>query len=1224
MKKLTLLVSFLVAGTLGMPALAGWIQNEDVKSQAEITSAILTTTGDLTSGSACVASPASVIGLGVGQFAYDTTHAYIPASTTVVAVPGTCTAGQIQLSANATGSATGDTLTFGGQISQLPNDTKEYVTAKGLDETLYQAITNGDIGGGGTWGSITGTLASQTDLETALNLLAPLASPHFSGNITTGTNSTVAPYIILNAATPTSGGFQGGEIEYQLNGSAIGYLGAYSGIAGTVNSDLSYAATNNLWLMSGGANTIKLDTSQNATFAGQIKSSVTTGTAPLVVASTTQVANLNAATAGTATTVTTNANMTGDVTSVGNATTLAATTNGTLANLSHDLTLSGSGTGLTVSNNAQISGELGLGTIASSAAGITLDQGTQFGINNFPTFSVTSSYGMFSQPTFGSTVLTAGTVYASNPTTSAASFTLPHLTHFGVLNSGKGSGSSVTNEVGFECQGLGIGTNVACLTDNHSSTGSYFINQSGTTSSVFGGTISGVAETLSSTLVATGAISGSNLTSGGHASADLQASNNLSDVGTKATAFNNVSPLSTKGDLITYSTTGVRQAVPGDYGRIIPDSTQTNGWRNATYTQFQQGRPGKNYIQYADLENGATTGWTAVGCATLVNGIPTCVGSGAAAFSTSNGGRSPGANTTAPAVVTSGSQIGGTYSLNFATSGAGTIGDGYISSAYAIDPLDRGHVLTYVVHYSVASGTPNMSGTLNNTYAAAVYDVANNAWLGISGGFDFIQSSGQGIATGTVQTSINSTSLQFFLYNPVAPTGASSLITDDFLVGPQTAPMGPAMTDFNNNLTFTPNAAAFGTITGSSFYSKREGDTAEVIGNFTVGTTTGTNAVINLPFTIDSTKLSSGTNATTLGTLFFVSGGATPTAYGAGSLVGTIFYDGSTTNQVFFSWQGNSAQMAKATGSGLGSSGSMYSVHFRVPVAGWSSNSSQSSDTDTRVIQAVYTGAVSSSTTNGSPIQFNTVQVDTAGAVTTGSSWRFIAPVTGYYVVSAAFPAANTGTAAIEMYKNGSLAYTTNSGEDSFLCQIYTTAATSGTLGIRLNAGDYIFLTPSGTVTPTAGGSISINRLSGPAVIAATESVNMSYTSPSGTLTSSNNLCTFGTKEFDSHNAYSSGIYTVPVSGKYRVSFMAMIGTTGDAASTYLQGSIFKNGSAYKTTLVRGNVSSLDQYVSGSFTVSCLAGDTLGLYLNTNFSSPTFSTPVSGLTSNLAIERIGN
>ena len=60
----------------------------------------------------------------------------------------------------------------------------------------------------------------------------------------------------------------------------------------------------------------------------QLTSTVATGTAPLVVTSTTPVANLsiggNAATATTASTVTTNANLTGDVTSLGNVTTIAA------------------------------------------------------------------------------------------------------------------------------------------------------------------------------------------------------------------------------------------------------------------------------------------------------------------------------------------------------------------------------------------------------------------------------------------------------------------------------------------------------------------------------------------------------------------------------------------------------------------------------------------------------------------------------------------------------------------------------------------------------------------------------------------------------------------------------------------------------------------------------------------------------------------------------------
>ncbi len=36
-------------------------------------------------------------------------------------------------------------------------------------------------GGGGTWGSITGTLSDQTDLQNALNAKAPLVAPHITG-----------------------------------------------------------------------------------------------------------------------------------------------------------------------------------------------------------------------------------------------------------------------------------------------------------------------------------------------------------------------------------------------------------------------------------------------------------------------------------------------------------------------------------------------------------------------------------------------------------------------------------------------------------------------------------------------------------------------------------------------------------------------------------------------------------------------------------------------------------------------------------------------------------------------------------------------------------------------------------------------------------------------------------------------------------------------------------
>lgn len=61
--------------------------------------------------------------------------------------------------------------------------------------------------GGGTWGSITGTLSSQTDLQTALNLKAPLASPTFTGDVLESTTlgSELAPALTAGNWTVGSG-----------------------------------------------------------------------------------------------------------------------------------------------------------------------------------------------------------------------------------------------------------------------------------------------------------------------------------------------------------------------------------------------------------------------------------------------------------------------------------------------------------------------------------------------------------------------------------------------------------------------------------------------------------------------------------------------------------------------------------------------------------------------------------------------------------------------------------------------------------------------------------------------------------------------------------------------------------------------------------------------------------------------------------------------------------
>lgn len=95
---------------------------------------------------------------------------------------------------------------------------------------------------------------------------------------------------------------------------------------------------------------------------------------------------------------------------------------------------------------------------------------------------------------------------------------------------------------------------------------------------VINGTVNGTTSwVLTSTVVTVGTTPLTFTIFTRNPAAYLLVANNLSDVGTKATAFNNVSPLTTKGDIIAYSTTNARLPVGTDTFVLTADSTQTLG-----------------------------------------------------------------------------------------------------------------------------------------------------------------------------------------------------------------------------------------------------------------------------------------------------------------------------------------------------------------------------------------------------------------------------------------------------------------------------------------------------------------------------------------------------------------------------------------------------------------------------------------------------------------------
>ena len=197
-------------------------------------------------------------------------------------------------------------------------------------------ISAGRVGATGSLllkGSTSGTATLSTDATASqVTLDKPFTT-------TGGVTANAAP-IILTDLTAFNATSANPIVRLRITGGSVADKNIYEirayNIAGAGNQKLQFriiddanttATTLGLW------DTTGLAVTGSVSATTQLISTVAIGTAPLVVTSTTPVANLsiggNAATAttaaacsGNAATVTTNANLTGDITSVGNATTL--------------------------------------------------------------------------------------------------------------------------------------------------------------------------------------------------------------------------------------------------------------------------------------------------------------------------------------------------------------------------------------------------------------------------------------------------------------------------------------------------------------------------------------------------------------------------------------------------------------------------------------------------------------------------------------------------------------------------------------------------------------------------------------------------------------------------------------------------------------------------------------------------------------------------------------
>jgi hypothetical protein len=748
---------------------------------------------------------------------------------------------------------------------------------------------------------------------------------------------------------------------------------------------------------------------------------------------------------------------------------------------------------------------------------------------------------------------------------------------------------------------------------------------------------------------------------------------------TQQAALNALAPSSpTNGQVIAYNGTNwVAQTVPAGTKNYLTAITTSNGTNTGN----------------GNFEFGSLTGWQFCTVGTLTNSLPTgtptftsttntlytftissasatigatytnnsqtftvvntiasattlvCTGTGAPSSSgtltkASGTGASTitfSASTNLSASTVNSGQLAGSYSASLASSAATIAGQGFATNTFYIDNEDQAKVLQVKFYYTANAGSTNCnwSGTSSNSLAWAAWDVTNAAWLSSVGNFNFVQGTGVGTVTGTFQTGASTTQVVFVIYNANATSGSSTIYLDDVFVGPQTAPSGPAMTDW---IAYTPTwtsastSPAIGNGTLLGFY-KREGDSAIIQIRLAAGSSTtfgGSNSwYFSIPsgLSIDSTKLPSGGD----NSVGFAKG------YSAGvNYSGIVSQDGTSGAVLIYTGTGATTNGWNSTYPATWTTSGNLALQFRVPIVGWSSNTAMSSDTDTRVVaMRAYVNTTQTGVTNGSDvqIQYNAVQYDTHGAFNTGT-YSYTVPVSGYYKINMQVNESSTSG-------NGVLAYRhTTSGSSIYIGGGALSATRIGAAAQDyFAAGDiiafYINQASGGSVSIATGNTnsfVTVQRLSGPAVIAATESVNMRYAS-SGTQSIPNATSTavtlFTTKSYDSHNAFNSstGVYTCPVSGKYRVTWQLATNSTvaASGANQSFQAQAWTNSSQVSNSIaVSVGTTAVTYATLYSDTINCVAGQTITPEVYTNLTGSAVTIGAAVVPMYITIERVGN
>jgi hypothetical protein len=659
--------------------------------------------------------------------------------------------------------------------------------------------------------------------------------------------------------------------------------------------------------------------------------------------------------------------------------------------------------------------------------------------------------------------------------------------------------------------------------------------------------------------------------------------------GQKIKTLKDTLTLNGKSDIISSTFDPTASAVDAPIGSLLINQTSGKLYRkldagsSVNWEEVGAGVGGINYILNPSAEVN-TTGW-----ATYADAAGTAPVDGT--------GGSPNVTWTRSTT----SPLRGVADFNFAKDAANRQGQG-VSYDFTIALADKAKVLSVTFDYEVLSGT-YADGDLtvyliaDPTGTPVVIQPAGYTVLSATSGTTMRQRA-------TFQTQATGTSYRLCFHVASTSASAYTLAIDNVVVGPQQTVQGAAIGDW---VSFTPtfnNISGF-TISPNGVY-RRVGDSIEVQVQFrkdgSAGVS-GSDVQLNLPFPMNTGKTAGGVKESTFG----VWGGLHVPTFGQYNS-GTIFRgDVAGTFVTFLKPAGASALLGTDF-----KAGAEFSLIFKYPAAGLSSNTVMSQDTDTRVVAASAYGSPAIASA-GNPIIFATSSIDTHASYSV-STGRYTVPVSGKYRLS--YVHNSTNTYLVTPYINA-----VNTG---IVMGSVISGAGSGSIILDLQAGQIVDHRPSGSTGAFSGsgGNFSIERLSGPATIASSESVQAKFWASANHTTNVTTPFNYDQKVYDSHGAVTTGAawkFTAPISGKYQVNvfYNSSLGTTANA---YLQ--IYKNGSVLESISYIWGAASLP-VGSASSTLEMNAGEYFDIRTGGNFAAFGSATR-SGNGCAISITKIGN